>query len=167
MSTREITLQVNSSGAWKNVLTFDCARMPDARAAVKLLASAAPGAKFCFLHPNGHRDRIKPQIDSERDSMRTLNRALTIADQAARSDIECYAHMHEDRGPGFGYVYDLTRPSSTGNGETEESMALQVQIAQRAADHIRSRGDVFPWHLRTNQYAAHLVWFEDKEKARG
>lgn len=51
-----ITLQVNTAGAWRNVLTFASHRAPAIREAVKGLQSAAgPAVKWCFLD-DGHRE---------------------------------------------------------------------------------------------------------------
>lgn len=167
---QQLTLQVNNAGAWKNVVAFDRARKPEVLGAVSRLAGVLPDAKWCLLSEDGKRDWIKAPGVQQQASMRTLNRALDIADAAVRSEVECYAHgevVPKGGIPGWPSwprtVYDLTRPLDTGHGQTEESMALQVQIAQRAADHIRSRpAGTFPWHLREVDGTPHLVWFEDR-----
>ncbi|MCR6661852.1 MAG: hypothetical protein NVV60_01560 [Luteimonas sp.] len=171
MSASQLTLRVSTPGLLCNVVMFDLARKPDVLAAVKRLAEAIPDADWCIVDHKGEREWIKPLTTPERESMRTLNRALTIADHAARSDIECYALGIDELKDG-GWLYDLTQPSSSGAGETDETMALQVEIARRAAAHIRSRPEgTFPWRLRHVEGATHLVWFEKlpekKGKARG
>lgn len=160
MKNDELILQVNTAGAWKSVLTFDRARKADVLASVKRLAVAVPGAKWCLVNGNGDREWIEPLAAGQQDSMRTLNCALDIADGSCRADVECYAHCQAREGGGD--LYDLTRPASTHASETEETMAAQVRIAQRAADHIRARGDVFPWRMCEVPGAPHLVWFEKK-----
>lgn len=163
-TSSQLTLQVNTAGAWKNVCKVDRARARDVRDAVVRLAGILPDAKWCLRDPQGGRDWIKPAGASRVQSMRTMNGALSIADDWCRADIECYAHGELRAVDGAAgaevTVYDLTRPSSTHPSETEETLALQVKIAQRAAEYIRGRGDVFAWRMREIEGEPHLVWFE-------
>ena len=55
--TDKITLQVNTSGAWRNVLDFEVARKPEVVAAVNALFDAVDHrASFCLVHPNNRRE---------------------------------------------------------------------------------------------------------------
>lgn len=55
--SRNITLRINTRGAWRNVVEFDKARAAEVRQAVSGLARAlGTEAKWCFLHPDGHRE---------------------------------------------------------------------------------------------------------------
>ena len=49
-------LQVNTSGAWKNVLDFDKSRLDQVRKAIDVLAAAiGHTAKWCIVDDNGKR----------------------------------------------------------------------------------------------------------------
>ncbi|TAM72339.1 hypothetical protein EPN44_16115 [bacterium] len=50
-------LQINTGGAWRNVLTFDPARRAEILASVALLANTlGASAKWCLHHPDGKRE---------------------------------------------------------------------------------------------------------------
>ena len=50
------TLQINTSGAWRNVLTFELAREAEIVEACRYLAREAPEAKWCIIrHAEGRR----------------------------------------------------------------------------------------------------------------
>lgn len=91
--------------------------------------------------------------------MQILWNAWRIADEAVRSDIECYAKAipHPE---GF-TVYDLRYAQVTGATDADEQ-AHAIAVAQRAAHYIDLRGDVFPWRL-VRVGADHLVRFVAKE----
>lgn len=76
--------------------------------------------------------------------------AISIADHAARSDIECWAHMVNLN------QYDLTKPQDDRDGADQ---AQQLDAVARAAHYIALRGDALPFRLvRTGEFA----WFEDR-----
>ena len=50
------TLQVNTHGAWRNVLTFDLAREAEVVEACRHLARAVPETKWCILYADGRRE---------------------------------------------------------------------------------------------------------------
>ena len=84
-----------------------------------------------------------------------LNHALRIADDTVRSDVECYAHgFMEDDHP----VYDTTRVQE--GCEPED-----LKIVDRAMAYIQLRGDVWPWVMKRQLGAPHLVRFVGKEPA--
>ena len=57
--TSELTLQVNTSGAWKNCGTFSAARRGEVLAAVRPLANImGETASWCLLHGNGEREYL-------------------------------------------------------------------------------------------------------------
>lgn len=50
-------LQINTAGAWKNVVTFDAARRAEVVKAVGNLAGIlGDGARWCILHEGGRRE---------------------------------------------------------------------------------------------------------------
>jgi hypothetical protein len=58
--TDKITLQVNTSGAWKNVTDFDADRRAAVMAAVDTLAFAiGTHARWCFMHADGKREGLR------------------------------------------------------------------------------------------------------------
>lgn len=86
----------------------------------------------------------------------TLVKAVCIADEAVRSDIECYALQRQVEG---GWIYSTTEALPLRDSLTEEQRinkqfadtpadALRgLQIVRRAADYIRERAHVFPWQM--------------------
>ena len=86
--------------------------------------------------------------------------AQTIADHAARSDIEIFAFGYRDDAGNL--VFDITKPEGW-TESTPEGDSLAVEHAQRAAQYIKLRGDVFPWRMVHVGNAPHLVRFEDKQ----
>lgn len=48
-------LQVNTNGAWRNVVESDESRKEEVLAAVARLAAAGPGSKWSLLYPDGRR----------------------------------------------------------------------------------------------------------------
>lgn len=59
MSPDKITLQVNSTGAWRNVIEFDAVRRDNVVQALWVLSQALGGARFCLMHPDGKREWLK------------------------------------------------------------------------------------------------------------
>lgn len=55
-------LQVNTTGAWRNVVTFDAVHKPKVAYAVGILAATAPHAKWCILGDDGKRDWLTPAL---------------------------------------------------------------------------------------------------------
>lgn len=92
-------------------------------------------------------------------SPQAVSLALSVADGAARADVECYAQV--SRHPDGFDVYDLTQPQCTA-ADAKQDRDEAVQIAKRAAMYIRERGDVFPWQMLPVDGAQHLVRFMDK-----
>lgn len=57
---RNVTLQVNTRGAWRNLMEFDEARLAEVRRAVGEFARVmGADAKWCFVHPDGHREWLE------------------------------------------------------------------------------------------------------------
>jgi hypothetical protein len=53
----EITLQINTSGAWKNVMTFAPGRRAEVLRGLRLFAGIlGPSAKWCLLREDGSRE---------------------------------------------------------------------------------------------------------------
>lgn len=87
---------------------------------------------------------------------RTIVNAFAVADHAARSDIELYARcFYDDLGP----VYDTTRFQDIGGSPDD------LAVIDRALKYIELRGDVWPWSLKRQIDAPHLVRFVEKKKA--
>lgn len=87
--------------------------------------------------------------------------AIALADDTARSDVECYALAVTTP---EGTFYDVDRPYESGvAGDVDAGEA--VAIARRAVNYIKSRGDVFPWHMKRHLTARNLVRFEPKDQA--
>ncbi|MCA0368345.1 MAG: hypothetical protein LCH57_09845 [Proteobacteria bacterium] len=103
--------------------------------------------------------RSVPEL-AKKHSMTVLNTALCIADESARSDIECNAKWIPH--PDGDVVYDLRFPMITGATDAAQN-AHAVSTATRAAKYIEQRGDVFPWRMVHVDGAPHLVRFVDKE----
>lgn len=59
MSADKITLQVNSTGAWRNVIQFDAARLVRVRVILRMLSRALGGARFCLVHVDGKREWLE------------------------------------------------------------------------------------------------------------
>lgn len=57
-------LQVNTAGAWRNVVRFEAAYRPKVIEAVALLSSAVPDATWCIVHPDGNREWITASLAS-------------------------------------------------------------------------------------------------------
>ncbi|HEY4145207.1 hypothetical protein [Pinirhizobacter sp.] len=59
----EVTLQINVSGSWKNLITFDASRAPEVRKAVSGLSAAlGASAKWCFVHDGGRREWLQNSL---------------------------------------------------------------------------------------------------------
>lgn len=57
---RNVTLQVNTRGAWRNLMEFDEARLAEVRRAVGEFARVmGDDAKWCFVYPGGHREWLE------------------------------------------------------------------------------------------------------------
>lgn len=48
-------LQINTAGAWKNVVAFEAAKEREVESAVHRLAGAVPDAKWCVVDDLGNR----------------------------------------------------------------------------------------------------------------
>lgn len=86
-----------------------------------------------------------------------MNLALTIADSAARTEVECFAKsaFRDDNGRS---IYDLTATDAwAGDGCAEEDIAA----AQRAARYIRLRQPHLPYRLVEVGGNPNLVMFEE------
>jgi hypothetical protein len=59
MSADKITLQVNTSGSWRNVIEFDAERRARVVLALHMLSRELGGARFCLLLPDGKREWLK------------------------------------------------------------------------------------------------------------
>lgn len=84
----------------------------------------------------------------------TIATAMKIADAAVRADIEVYAHSWPSEGGGR--VFDTTRLADVGEPE-------DLDTVKRALRYIELRGDRFPWNLKRDINAPHLVQFVEKE----
>ncbi|AXA83690.1 hypothetical protein DCD74_02380 [Lysobacter oculi] len=91
-------------------------------------------------------------------SLATLNLALQIADEAARSDVECYAHCVDFQVLG---VFDLSVPQE--NSDRDGQGAEELAIAQRAARYIDLRMPHLPYTMHRDPANPNRVWFTDKE----
>ena len=94
--------------------------------------------------------------DLKENSMVVLDLAVRIADRAVRSDVELYAHGFEDDAQHP--VYDTTRQQELG-GSPED-----LHVVAQAMRYIEARGDRFPWLMKRQMGATHLVRFVDKSK---
>jgi hypothetical protein len=54
-----VILQVNTSGAWRNVVEFDAADRPKMVAALIPIAKLVPQAKWCLLDERGQREWLR------------------------------------------------------------------------------------------------------------
>lgn len=57
------TLQINTHGAWRNVLAFEAERQADILRALKPLARAVPRAKWSVLQADGYRSWVRPSVE--------------------------------------------------------------------------------------------------------
>lgn len=58
--TKDITLQINTSGAWKNLLTFAPKRRDEVLRATAVLAGVlGESTTWCLVHPDGKREWLK------------------------------------------------------------------------------------------------------------
>ncbi len=109
-------------------------------------------------------------VASREHSARVLNLALAIADDAARSDIECYALSEQIRPahaaafPAYSLI-DAVPVCTDGSGPkvTAEDAEDWLRIVHRAADYIVQRGNVFPWRMVDVDGRPGWVRFVDKE----
>lgn len=101
---------------------------------------------------------ISVRIDASQvlEQLPLLTTALAIADDAARSDVECYARPVLDAG-GTQW-FDLAEANVSGRF-TLECIASAVATANRAARYIRDRGDALPYRMVESMG---WVRFEDK-----
>lgn len=86
---------------------------------------------------------------------RVVELAMRIADDTARADIECFAHI-EGVHNGVA-MYDLTKP------QADDGTADDVALAQQAAEYIGLRGDALRYTLHL---CGDFVFFEEKSAAR-
>ncbi|HCZ48403.1 MAG TPA: hypothetical protein DCZ11_05315 [Gammaproteobacteria bacterium] len=61
-----LMLQINTTGAWRNVLAFPAPATDQVLRAVRILAAVAPSAKWCVLDGDGHRSWIDPETGGMR-----------------------------------------------------------------------------------------------------
>ena len=57
-----IQLQVNTAGAWRNVLSFERSDRHRVIQAIAILSSVAPRASWCLVHANGEREWISGRL---------------------------------------------------------------------------------------------------------
>lgn len=84
----------------------------------------------------------------------TIATAMKIADDAVRAHIEVYACSWQTEDGSR--VIDTTRLAYAVAGGTLDTI-------QRALRYIELRGDQFPWQLKRDINAPHLVQFVEKE----
>lgn len=84
----------------------------------------------------------------------TIATAMRIADDAVRAEIEVYAYSWQTEDSSR--VIDTTRLAYDATSGTLETI-------QRALRYIELRGDQFPWVLKRDINAPHLVQFVEKE----
>lgn len=106
------------------------------------------GTELFLAPPNGDMQELRA-----RDA-RTIVHAYMVADHAARSEIELYAHCSYDAN---GPVYDTSRYQDIGGGPAD------LEVISRALKYIDLRGEVWPWTLKRQIDAPHLVRFVEKE----
>ena len=71
MTSPELQLQVNTAGAWKNVVRFEPARRPQVIEAVAILSRPVPAATWCIVHADGRREWISNSLAAQfRDKVR-------------------------------------------------------------------------------------------------
>lgn len=59
----ELTLQINTSGAWKNVVKFDARRKAEVVKAAAVLSSAlGEDTSWCLLHESGRREWLSRSL---------------------------------------------------------------------------------------------------------
>jgi hypothetical protein len=59
-ATKDLTLQINTSGAWKNLLTFAPERRDEILRATAVLAGVlGDSTTWCLVHPDGKREWLK------------------------------------------------------------------------------------------------------------
>lgn len=93
-------------------------------------------------------------------SQEVIAKAVCIADEAVRSDIECYAVQQQVEVAGaLCWIYSTTQAQPLRDSLTEEQRrtmqfadtpaeALRhLQIVQRAVEYIRERSHIFEWAL--------------------
>lgn len=61
------TLQVNTHGAWRNVLKFELQREAAVIEALKTLARVVPEAKWCIVYADGRKNWLRPGPGPECD----------------------------------------------------------------------------------------------------
>lgn len=62
-------LQVNTTGAWRNVVACDVGREDEVLAAVERLAAAGPESKWSLLYPESRRRWVRFDSDTGRASL--------------------------------------------------------------------------------------------------
>lgn len=111
----------------------------------------------------------------EGTSFDMLVNAVRIADEAARTDIECCAHQQQVNGVAGHWIYSITEMRRLRATMTDAEAATQpfasdlaealdmLDCTQRAARHIEQRGNVFPWRMVDVPDMPGWVRFVDKE----
>lgn len=61
-----LRLQINTTGAWRNVLAFPPGATDQVLRAVRILAAVSPDAKWCVLDGDDRRRWIDPQTGGMR-----------------------------------------------------------------------------------------------------
>lgn len=102
--------------------------------------------------------RYQPEASREH-SANTMNLALTIADGAVRSDVECYADPCSIEGTDW-----LNTAVAVAAGKyTPDDLVIWQGYVDRAVRYIGLRHpDAFPWRFIRHPELPHLVRFEDK-----
>lgn len=107
--------------------------------------------------------------DGHLASQQLIDMAFEIADNAARSDIECFAFGRHIPGDGSYWIYSLTETTPVCDGGedgpkvTHDEAIDDLRIVQRAARYIRERGNIFPWRMVEVDGHPGFVRFVDKE----
>lgn len=116
-------------------------------------------------------DAVNRSFDAQSD----IYRAFAIADDTARSDIECCAHQQQVHEDGGYWIYSTTdmrrlRATMTDAEAATQPFAINLPEAldmlvstQRAAEYIRRRGNVFPWRMVDVPDMPGYVRFVDRE----
>lgn len=105
------------------------------------------------------------------EMQKVLALAIKIADDSARSEVELYAKsewVSPEPDAAKYPIYSITESVPVNDGLfsqeiTHEDAIRGLQIVQRAANYIRSRGNVFPWRMIEVDGRPGYVRFVDRE----
>jgi hypothetical protein len=88
--------------------------------------------------------------------------AIAIADDTARSDVECFAAIEATVGKRGAHRYNL----GSGVGSALElPLDDDGRTARRAAEYIDLRGEALSYRMHRDAKNPDVVWFEDKSRA--